>query len=193
MRDNSKIGQADLARLRTEIENQIGRRISTPADFDFLSDRIRTVTNEYVSTSTLMRIWGYMHDTGGSYSPSLFTLRVLTNFVGYRDIYDYIKKKEIEAQSKIYSGKFIESARLPANALITLKWHPNRVCVLRHIANTLFEVTYSLNGRLQVGDHVECGGFTENAPVYFSRIYRNGVQDSTYVAGMSTGVMIGIE
>ncbi|MDE5811810.1 MAG: hypothetical protein K2H61_05850 [Muribaculaceae bacterium] len=193
MSDNPKISQADLARLRSEIENHIGRRISTPADFDFLSDRIRTATNEYVSTSTLMRIWGYMHDTGRSYSPSFFTLRILSNFIGYRDIRDFVKKKEIEAQSKIYSGKFIESSRLPANAIITLKWHPNRVCTLRHIADTLFEVTYSLNGRLQIGDHVECGGFTENAPVYFSRIYRNGVQDLTYVAGMATGVTIDID
>ena len=67
-------------RLRTAIEQTIGRKVETPKDFDYLSEYIQEKTGEQVSSSTLKRFWGYV---ASSSLPRTATLDVLCNVIGY--------------------------------------------------------------------------------------------------------------
>ena len=91
-------------------------------------------------------------------------------------------------QSKEYRGDFIESFKLAPDAGIEVRWQPNRHCFLRHINATLFKVVSQTNSRLKADDIVECGCFTQHAPAYFTRVFREGTLPMTYVAGAANGI-----
>lgn len=71
-----------LTRLRLEIEAEVGRQMKTPKDFEYLSALIFERQHEALSTSTLMRLWGYVKTSS---LPRPTTLKVLVQFLGYQD------------------------------------------------------------------------------------------------------------
>lgn len=187
MRKRYAIGSVVIDKLRSEVENYVSRRLSTVADFNYLSDILNSSGFGYVSATTLKRVWGYINDTGGDYSPGNYTLRALCNLIGFRDIVEFEKSSDT-IQSREYSGNFIESQSLPEGVEVEVNWSPNRRCVLRHLKATLFEVVVSEFSRLRKDDIVECGCFTQNAPLYFTRVFRKGMSPRTYIAGTSSGI-----
>ena len=52
--------QSAIERLRQTVEKAITRKMRTPKDFDFLSERIFDKLHQNVSATTLKRIWGYL-------------------------------------------------------------------------------------------------------------------------------------
>jgi len=181
--------QKGLNLLRAEVEKAIGHAVKTPADFDFLSDTLIKAGCGYVSPTTLKRVWGYIHDAGPGYRPGNFTLRALCCFIGFSDFNSFLSgHANLDTQSETYLGNYIESRKLPLGSYISLTWAPNRHCTLHHIKETLFEVTEALHSKIKEGDMVECGCFTQNAPAYFSRVFRDGSAPMTYVAGSRSGI-----
>jgi len=136
-------------------------------------------------------VWGYINDTDTCYSPGHYTLRILCNYIGYVDVDDF-KESAATVQSREYAGNFVESSTLPAECEVTIRWNPNRRCVLRHVKSSLFEVVEVENARLRIGDIVECGCFTQNAPAYFSRVFRKDASPMTYIAGSANGIRFSI-
>lgn len=185
------IDSEELIRLKTEVESMAGRRPTTPSDFVFLSDKIRGDGCGYISPTTLKRVWGYINDTDAFYSPGHYTLRILCNYVGYVDMDDFAES-DTTVQSREYTGNFVESSTLPTDCEVTIRWSPNRRCVLRHVKSSLFEVVEVENARLRTGDIVECGCFTQNAPAYFSRVFRKDAAPMTYIAGSANGIRFSV-
>ena len=175
-----------LERLRNDVERHIGRKLVSPADFVFLSDRLRREGLGYVSPTTLKRVWGYIADKGEAYSPSNFTLRALCGLLGFMDWTEYCAGSQ-PLQSKEYTGEYVESRFMPLNTEVSLLWHPNRKVRLRHIRPSLFEVIENENSRLRVGDTVECSCFTQHAPAFF-RVFRPNVAPLSYIAGSAQGI-----
>lgn len=67
--------------LCCEVELKAGRPLKKRSDFEWLSEQLMKETHELVSSSTLMRLWGYRQ----SVSARTFTLDVLARYVGYAD------------------------------------------------------------------------------------------------------------
>lgn len=187
MRKKHTVDPEELERLKKEVENYISTPIVTPDDYERLSKTIQGEGCGYVSATTLKRIWGYIKDAGEDYQPSAYSLRILCNFIGFKDM-DEFSNSAFPIQSKEYTGNFVESRLLPVNAEVTLHWQPNRRCVLRHIAATLFEVIEVENSHLHKDDIVECGCFTQHAPLYFTRVFRKNATPTTYMAGSANGI-----
>ena len=179
-----------IDRLRKEIERFLSQSFVSPSDFVVLSDTLSKRGLGYVSPTTLKRVWGYINDKGNLYTPSPFTIRVLCNLIGFKDIDDFCNNSE-STESMEYTGQSIESYSLPSDVEVTLLWNPNRLCRLRHIAGSRFEITVNEHSRLRVGDIVECRNFTQFAPVYM-RIYRGNQPPFTYVAGYANGVVFNL-
>ncbi|MDE7414180.1 MAG: hypothetical protein K2N05_10415 [Muribaculaceae bacterium] len=176
-----------LNRLRTEVERYVSLNLSSPADFIFLSDRLREEGHGYVSPTTLKRVWGYIADKGEDYIPSNYTLRSLCGLLGFKDWPQYCQDTA-SIQSAEYTGQFVETRFLPQDIEISLFWPPNRNIRLRHIKPSLFEVIENENSRLHIGDVVECGCFTQHAPAFF-RVFRRNVEPLSYIAGSAQGVL----
>lgn len=84
----------NIDRLRKAIEQDIGRKMQTPKDFEFLSACIFQRLQQTVSVSTLKRLWGY---TSSYATTRTTTLDVLARFVGY-DNFEHFKQ-EVDNQS----------------------------------------------------------------------------------------------
>lgn len=191
MRKKHIVDPEELERLKKEVENYVSFPIVTPDDFDRLANTIQEEGCGYVSATTLKRIWGYIKDTGTDYQPSAYSLRTLCNFIGFKDMENF-SQSAFTIQSKEYTGNFVESRLLPVNTEVRLYWQPNRKCVLRHIGATLFEVIEVENSHLRKDDIVECGCFTQHAPLYFTRIFRKNTTPTTYMAGSANGITFSV-
>ncbi len=188
MKKRKAITSDVLDRLKKEIEERLNFPLNAPDDYSRLSDLLKDEGCGTVSATTLKRIWGYISDTGADYRPNAYTVTALCKIIGFKDI-DEFSASELPIQSREYSGKFIESNKLPENVMIELRWQPNRICVLLHIKATLFKVISVENSTtLHEGDLVECGCLTQHAPVYFPRVFREGANPTTAIAGSASGI-----
>ena len=82
-----------LQLLREAVEQKTGRKMATPKDFDFLSERIFEEVHEKVSSTTLKRIWGYLQNDN---TPRSTSLNILSNYVGYADWDNFLASAEKE-------------------------------------------------------------------------------------------------
>ncbi|MBD5221710.1 MAG: hypothetical protein HDS70_05000 [Bacteroidales bacterium] len=62
-----------------------------------------------------------MVDKGDEYTPSAYTLNTIAKYIGFSDILEYCSGSDT-IQSKEYSGEYIETDSLPADAEITILW-----------------------------------------------------------------------
>ena len=71
----------EYEKLCRAVEARLHREMHTPADFDYLSDQLQKKTGSSVSSTTLMRLWGYRP----SVMVRMSTLDILARFIGYED------------------------------------------------------------------------------------------------------------
>ena len=185
-----ELNQEIIAALRREVEKHAGRRMISPANFDFLASILQTNPQRPISSTTLKRVWGYVRDVGSAYTPSRYTLCTLAHFIGFNDIEDfqYSQEKTTATESDHYFGMTIGSDDLPAGVMIEVTWLPDRKVEMKHIAGSEFQIIRAENSKIHTGDLIECHSFTQNAPLYISRVSRADSQPFTYVAGVRTGV-----
>ena len=77
-----------IARLRKKVEETFGREIKTPKDFENLSQVVNDRTDNYISATTLKRMWGYLTEP---VTPRKGTLDVLARYVGYKDLDAFVQ------------------------------------------------------------------------------------------------------
>lgn len=192
MKKRHTIDSEILERLKKEVEARLYFPLNSPDDYSRLSDLLKDEECGTVSATTLKRIWGYISDIGADYRPNAYTITALCNLLGFKNIEEFCAS-DAPIQSRDYPGKYIESQSLTIGAEIEIRWHPNRICVLRHEKSTLFKVISVENSTtLRRGDIVECGCFTQHAPVYFPRVFREGTNPSTAIAGSASGIIFNI-
>lgn len=188
MKKRHTIAPEGLERLKKEVETRLNFPLNAPDDFTRLSDLLKDEGCGTISATTLKRIWGYISDIGADYRPNAYTVTALCKLLGFKDMEEFLAT-DLPIQSREYSGRFIESQKIPIGAEIELRWQPNRVCILLHEKPTLFKVISVENSTtLRKDDMVECGCFTQHAPVYFPRVFREGANPSTSMAGAANGI-----
>lgn len=191
----SKDNKAALQKLRNAIEHKMGYCFNTPTDFNNAANTVTQQTGRPISSTTLMRIWGYVQDGRSDYTPSIYTLSTLAIFLGYMDFRQFNRQHltDEEVQSESYTGKSIAAEDIPLGAFVSVNWEPDRHCVLKHIKESHFEVAQASNCKVLVGDIVECVSFTQEAPLYCSRVWRDDQHVMTYIAGSKTGIRFQIK
>ena len=80
-----------IQHLRNAVEQKVGRRISTPKDFECLVQLIFDHSHALVSVSTLKRIWGYVQSDS---MPRSSSLTPLAQYVGYTDWDDFVARHD---------------------------------------------------------------------------------------------------
>ena len=71
--------------LCIDIEKSLGKRLCTPKDFEMLRERIYNRLHILISTTTIKRVWGYLHD---DVQTRQSTFDILAKFIGYQDYKD---------------------------------------------------------------------------------------------------------
>ena len=98
-----------IARLRNDVEEVFGQNIKTSKDFDNLSQMVQAKTSEYISSTTLKRVWGYLTEP---VTPRQTTLDILSQFVGYPN-WEAYKAKSISDSSLSDNSDLGEADKTP--------------------------------------------------------------------------------
>lgn len=171
-------------KLRSEVEGAFGRTPCTASDFCELSERIFERTHERISPTTLKRLWGYVNE---NVRPRLFTLNMLSRFVGYSD-YVALSASDGEAQSNLVLAEHITDKDIAVGQCVRLTWQPGRVCVVEHLGCGRFKVVEAQRTKLSVGDTFTCRLIMMHEPLFLDNLVHDGGAPTGYVAGRKDGV-----
>jgi len=171
------------------VERVATRKMKTPRDFEYLSDKIQQRTREYISSTTLKRMWGYL---GSKNAPSGASLDILSRFAGFDD-YTAFANRTGDTQSNAIMSRRIEVSDLSIGDRITLFWQPDRKAVIKYLGDGKFIVEEAENSKIGAGDTFYCHLFIEREPLYVDNICHNGVNHAAYVMGTENGVTFEIE
>ena len=179
-----------VAALLSEVESVYGRQVRTPADFVSLADRIEARTKEHISDSTIKRLWkkSLAYKTVSDRS-----LNVISQYVGYPHFHAFVEhlaEKGIVDESELVSCKdCINVADLQPGDEVQIAWQPNRECSLKYLGERKFEVTFSINAKIRVGDTFECSSFIPGRPLYVDRLTHEGEVYESYAMGTRHGLI----
>lgn len=172
-----------LSILRNEIEQIFSRKVKTPADFVALSEDIQQKTKQYISISTLKRLWGYVKSNP---SHRIDTLNVIASYLGFDSWQDYNRSKTEESDF-LHTGQVL-SQNLDANDIVDFSWNPNRHCQAVCQSDGTFCVTQAENCKLKVGDTFKTLGFFYGEPLYITDLTHDAETGLTYVCGRTHGL-----
>lgn len=173
--------------LRSDIEQQMGQYLQSPADFQLLIQQIWEKQHAVLSLSTIKRLWGYVESNG---APRLSTLNTLAKFLDFADWNAYLVALEQRGgiESAIFTGEGIQIADLQAGDRIAVAWEPNRQCTFRYLGDNQFVVENSKNAKLQRGITFSAVRFMIGQPMYLDNIFLVDGTRTSYVAGTRHGL-----
>ena len=177
----------ELTSLIKKVEEKYGRKVNTSTEFEALSVTIERETGDYVSASTLKRLWGYVTLQP---SPRIATLDVLARYTGSSSFADFRQqlKTDPSFESSFFTTRFVVTDELAEGDLVTLGWSPNRLVRLKYLGSSKFQVISSENSKLLAGDEFSASQFMLGYPLFVDRIYRAGNYTPSYVAGKIEGL-----
>ena len=173
--------------LRSDLEQRVGQKLQSPADFQLLIQQIWEKNHAVLSLSTIKRLWGYVESNG---VPRLSTLNTLAQFLGFTDWNAYLVALEQRGgtESAMFTGEGIQTADLQAGDKVAVAWQPNRQCTFRYIGDNQFIVEESKNAKLQQGTTFFAVRFTIGHPMYLDDILLADGTRTSYVAGKRNGL-----
>ena len=177
----------ELAYLLKKVEERYGRSVNTSTDFESLSVVIERETGEFISASTLKRLWGYVTLQP---SPRVATLDVLARFTGAASFAAFCKalKTDPSFESGFFTARFVVSDELKEGDMVTIGWAPNRLVKLLYLGGSAYRVISSENAKLMVGDEFSVSQFMLGYPMFVDRILRGEEYTPSYVAGKTEGI-----
>lgn len=175
----------EIAELKQQIEESVGRKMKTSNDFTFLSGIIWERTHENLSASTLKRIWGYVD---GPDKTRNSTLDILSKFLGFKDLDDFLNHIGQDNGSDRVQKQHIKTEDLAVGDLVSVSWKPNRRCIFRYLGDYRFIVEQSENSKLKVGNTFHCGLFILGEPLYLNELVQGDNPPVAFVVGNKDGL-----
>ncbi len=177
----------EIFALRQAIEQHINRKVCTPADFEFLATAIWEQLHQYISATTLKRLWSYI---SGAETVRHSTLCILAQFIGYEDWDRYLQwlAEHSDSESEIFVGHGVRTEQLSIGDCVVVSWLPNRRCVFRYLGDFRFVVEQSEHSKLNVGDQFSAACFLIGQPMYLDRLQGADNSIRSYVAGKRNGL-----
>ena len=175
-----------MEQLKDIVIRRLGRTLESPADFEYLSEHIQKATGEYLSPTTLKRLFGNIPYDG---QPRPATLSILARYAGYGGWQDYQAKQHVE--SGFMAAKRICSNELSIGQKLIIAWNPNRECTIEYLGKDHYVVLHSQNSKLQIGDQFSTHQFILGQPLTATEVVslREARRDNdTYIAGAKTGL-----
>ena len=178
----------EIRTLCQDIERNVNRHIRTPYDFEFLATEVQSRVHEYISPTTLKRLWGYI---SGADNTRHSTLCLLAQFLGYIDWEAYLTalSARSDIESETFAGEGIRSNELQTGQHVEVTWQPNRRCIFRYDGANTYTVIEAHNAKLHAGDRFETACFLIGRPLYADHLVRGCEQPTSYVAGKRNGIV----
>lgn len=178
----------EITVLRDEVELRFGTPIKSPRYFSALSLDIEESLKEYLSETTLQRVWLYKP---GYSTVAIHTLNVLCRYCGYAnwDVFrDYLRDSS-NVESELFEGEAVNVASLEAGTRIRIGWRPNRVCIIEYMGQMHFKTIEASNAKLRPGDTFTCSRIQLGRELRLDNL-RRGETEMSYVAGTRNGLTL---
>ena len=175
--------------LLEAIKHRIERSMDTPSDYIYLSADIEKRLNEYISATTLKRLFKYIPS---DINPRTSTLSILSRYLsynGWEDFYkNYVPQKK-DNESAFITHKCIISSQLKIGDIVEVAWMPNRRCLFEYLGNERFKVIHSENALIKANDSFRVKQFLLNHSLYIDELIQYGTNEKkSYVAGYKSGI-----
>ena len=184
----------ELDNLRDDIRKLAGFQDKTlsPSDFNRLQQDIKAkLPQSALNAKTLKRFFGYDQTDEASFI-RLYTLDVLSQYVGYANWSGYLEHLHLKegSGSGDFKGEEINADDLQVGDTLQIAWQPNRKSTLKYLGNQRFEIIETENSKWQIGDTFLCKHFILGKPLYVDNLTdKDGVLKSTmYVVGEQGGL-----
>ena len=175
----------EISELKQQIEESLGRKMKTSADFTFLSGAIWERTHENLSASTLKRLWGYVD---GADKTRNSTLEILSKFLGFNNWDAFLEHISQDSGSDRVKKQHIKTDDLVVGDIVSVSWKPNRRCSFRYLGDYHFIVEQAENSKLKVGNTFRCGLFILGEPLYLSDLVQDNELPVAFVVGNKDGL-----
>ena len=179
--------RTEYQNLCSAVEREAGKAMETPSDFEWLAEKIHERVKVSLSSSTLMRVWGYRQGVATRQA----TLDVLARYLGYPDYVMFgrwaQRETDGEAESDEVLVRHLMTKCLEVGQRVVLTWYPNRRCVVQLREDRRYEVVEAENTKLQVGQVFECDIFIDGEPMTL-RLLSEGMEQMVYMAGKKNGI-----
>lgn len=181
-----KRNSPQIVALRRRIEEKSGVTPRVNEDFEKLRERIFKEVKELVSVTTLQRVWGYSSRTVENLS--LYTINILSTYVGARDWADFCEILHAGAlsESNMFDIEGISTADLHPGDRLVIGWQPDRLCTVRYLGDNRFITEESVNAKLRKGDTFSCLHFALDKPLYLENLH----SADGYVTGKRYGAAL---
>lgn len=181
----------EYRKLCEAVEREAGKAVRTPLDFEWLAEKIEARIKDHISSSTLMRMWGYRQEVVTRQT----TLDMLARYLGYADYVTFCNwapASSDEPQSDEVIARHLHTADLLVGQRVELTWKPDRRCVIELTENGCFVVVEVEHTKLSVGDTFMCDIFIEGEPLYINSLIHEGRSPMVYVVGKKNGISFSI-
>ena len=161
-----KSTRPEIETLKRDIENRSLIVPRTHVDFLKLREQIFNRINDYISESTLERLWSY-----SSRNAENFSLRILNLLSQYADDCDweeYCRRLSLRhnSESDMFDVDGVSASELRPGDRIVIGWQPDRQCRIRYLGDNRFVAEETRNSKLQDGDTFSCLHFQLGQPLY---------------------------
>ncbi|MDE5875153.1 MAG: hypothetical protein K2G69_01810 [Muribaculaceae bacterium] len=185
-----KPGDESIKELCRRVEETAGIKPVKSKDFDNLAVSVYDRTGTLFSPTTLKRIWGYLKE---STETRTSTLDILARFCGWISYKDFCSGSMPEIESGYVGVKVINVLRdLHKGDVLTLRWHPARICEIIYQGNGRWVVRRSEGTRLTEGDTFRCTMLMSGEPLYLDDVVHKGVPSGIYVCGRRNGIRFSV-
>ena len=180
----------EIEALKEALEEAMGQKLMVSGQFDQLREYVFNHTGEYVSSTTLKRLWGYLNEKSQARES---TLSLLAQTLGFSTWGEFLHrndgrpiKKRIPSNPKLGKCINVSSDLLPGDR-IQLFWYPGRECLVEYLGGIDFRVIESEKTRLKPGDTFSTHLIVAGHPLYLSNLVRNGQKPMAYICGKLKG------
>lgn len=132
--ERSRMEQQEQIRLlRIYVEDASGIKPKIRNDFELLAGAIaaRLGGGYKLSTTTLMRIWGYVNEHPKTRVTTLNILAQYVGFINFDAFTESLRKNGGKVQSGILAGRTLRSSTLKEGDLLEIRWNPDRAIAVR--------------------------------------------------------------
>lgn len=172
--------------LKSKIEERFGDPLLYSQQCEALSQAILDFTGDYVSETTLKRIFGF---SNRKVEPRKSTLDSLAHYLGYKNWEDLMDEyRGSPAISDFMEVVEINPETLNPGTKITLSYLPDRKLILDFLNGNKFLVVSALNSKLQEGDILTISQIYKDFELIVSKVEREGKDLGGYVAAKETGI-----
>lgn len=173
--------------LPLEIERLEQRTMNTHRDFVQLSKNVQDATGEYISPTTLKRMWGRQKD---HCHPSAYSMNLLAHYLGYACYEAFLENLPPQYESSAIVTDFYSTENLTVGDCLQLNWKPNRVARIRYEGDDRFTVYEAQHSKISVGDSFRCQVFVNGETATLNQLQHGGKGPYVYVIGKKEGVCI---